>query len=262
MSAGERQSIGAALRRVRLVAGQTLGEALRLRLTLLLLLGGGLLVGGSLWLRQFNFGVAELKFIADFGLGVIGLAGTLLAALAMAHLYFRGLEGGLAAVVITRAVRRSEYLWGQMLGVAALLALSVTALAVVLGAIVGLRGAQLGDFPVPLPLLLQACALIWLKVTLVAAMTLLVCSYASSALFASCAGLLLALAGHLRAFTATDGWRAGLRLWPDLSLFDPDLLLSGLQLGGIRLLLLGGYWAVFMIVFVSLAAYVFRRREL
>ncbi len=42
----------------------------------------------ALGLREFNFGAAELKFIADFGLGAIGLAGTVLAALATAQLYF------------------------------------------------------------------------------------------------------------------------------------------------------------------------------
>ena len=62
----------ASFRRVRLIARHTLGEALRLRLTLLLALIGGALVIGALGLREFNFGSAELKFIGDFGLGALG----------------------------------------------------------------------------------------------------------------------------------------------------------------------------------------------
>jgi ABC-type transport system involved in multi-copper enzyme maturation permease subunit len=261
MPPAETRSIAAAFRRGRLVATQTLTEALRLRLTLLLVLGAALLVLAALWLRQFNFGAAELKFIADFGLGAITLAGTLLAALGTAHLFFRDLEGGLAVIILTRPVRRCEYLWGKLAGITALLALFVAAPALVLAMLIGLRESQLQVAFVPLVLFLQACALVWLKVTLVAAMTLFVCTYAGSALFASGAGLLLALAAHLRSLTAAEGWRAVLRLWPDLGLFDPDPLLAGTHLGGSRLLLLAGYWMFFMGLFGILAAHVFRRRE-
>jgi len=101
MSESRHTGIAASLRRLRLIAGHTLGEALRLRLTVLLGVVAALLVLGSLWLREFNFGTAELKFIGDFGLSVIGLLGTLLAALATAQLFFSDLTGGAAACVLT-----------------------------------------------------------------------------------------------------------------------------------------------------------------
>lgn len=251
----------AVLARVRVVARQTLTEALRLRLAWLLAVTGALLVLLARWLRVFDFGAAELKFLADFGLGTISLGGALLAALAMAHLYFRDLEGGLAAVVLTRTVRRWEYLTGKLAGVAALLALFTAGLALVLAGLLAVRETELGIAFIPLPLFLQACALVWLKLTLVAAMTLLVCSYAGSALFASSAGLLLALAAHLRPFTGADGVLAWLRLWPNLGVFDAETLLAGTSPGVGGLLGLAGYWGVFMILLTGLAAYVFRRRE-
>lgn len=250
------------LARVWLVAAHTLTEALRLRLTVLLAVCGAGLVLLALGLQDFNFGAAELKFIADFGLGVISLLGTLLAALGMAHLYFRDIEGGLAACVLTRSVRRGEYLAGKLVGVAAMLAVFVAALALVLAGILAVRGAQLGAMFIPLPLFLQACALVWFKVTLVAAMTLLVCSYAGSALFASWAGLMLAVVAHLRPFTSAGGWLSWLRLWPNLGVFDAEPLLAGSELGGAGLLALVGYWLTFMALFGVLSAYVFRRREL
>jgi ABC-type transport system involved in multi-copper enzyme maturation permease subunit len=254
-------STPAALARLRLVAAHTLTEAVRLRLAWLLVAIGGLLMLMARWLQAFNFGAAELKFVADFGLGVMGVAGSLLGALAMAHLYFRDLEGGVAAMVLTRRVRRWEYLAGKLAGVSALLALFVALLALLLGGLIASREAQLGLVFVPLPLFLQACALVWLKLTLVAGMTLLVCSYAGSALFASSAGLLLAVIAQLRPFAGAEGGLAWLRLWPNLGLFDAEPLLAGTAPGAAALLGLAGYWAGFMVLFTALSTYVFRRRE-
>jgi ABC-type transport system involved in multi-copper enzyme maturation permease subunit len=251
----------AALIRVRLVAAHTLTEALRLRVAWLLAAVGGLLVLMAQWLREFNFGAAELKFVADFGLGAVGLTGAVLAALAMAHLYFRDIEGGVAAMVLTRRVRRGEYLAGKLAGVLALLALFVLVLGLLLGGMIVIRETQLGVAFIPVPLFLQACALVWLKLALVAAMTLFVCSYGGSALFASGAGLLLSLVAQLRPFTAGEGSLVWLRLWPNLGLFDAESLLTGTVPTAAALFGVIGYWAAFMLLFTVLATYVFRRRE-
>lgn len=263
MAAPDSSSAGvpATLARVGCVAAQTLTEAVRLRLAVLLVATGAVLVLLALWLRAFNFGGAELRFIAEFGAGALGLLGTLLAATATAHLYFRDVEGGLAVVVLTRATRRGEYLVGKLAGVAALLALFVAALGLLLGLVLLLRGSQLGTTAVPLPVFLQACALVWLKLTLVSAMTLLVCSYAGSELFAVGAGLMLAVVAHLRPFTAAEGWLAWLRLWPNLGLFDAGALLDGAPVSAGALAGLVAYWAGFMVLFSALAVHVFRRRE-
>lgn len=256
------KGLAAALRRARLIAGHTLGEALRMRLALLLALTGVAFVLAALWLREFNFGAAELKFIGDFGLGAIGFLGTVLAALASAQLFFSDLASGEVGCVMARPVRRWEYVWGKLAGVAALLALFTAALALVLGAVIATREAQLGASFAPLPVFLQACAMVWLKITLVAAMTLLVCSYAGTALFASCAGLLLAVMAHLRPFAGDGGALAVVRLWPNLGLFDAETLLAmGHPPAGPWLLGLVGYWAVYVLIFVGLASHVFKHRE-
>jgi len=261
MSDSPHTGIAPALRRLRLLAGHTLGAALRMRLTLLLAAMAVLLVLGSLWLRVFNFGAAELKFIGDLGLGAIGLAGTLLAALVTAQLFFADLAGGAAACALTRPVRRWEYVAGKFGGVAALLALFTASLGALLAGLMWWRGSQLGAAAVPLPVLLNACALQWMKSTVVAAMTLFVCSYASSALFASCAGLLGAVIGHLRPFAA-GGALDWLRVWPNLALFDAEMLLApGQALPGSVLPGLAGYWAVCVLLFGVLASYAFKHRE-
>jgi ABC-type transport system involved in multi-copper enzyme maturation permease subunit len=216
----------------------------------------------ALRLLEFNFGTAELKFTADIGLGGIGLLGTLLAALVTAQVFFDDLENGFAACVLAKAVRRWEYLGGRLVGVMALLILFVAGWTTLLAILIVMRESQLGATFVPMPVFLQAGALVWLKTTLVAAMTLLVCSYAGSALFASCAGILLAAIAHMRAF-AGDGHGMGwLRIWPDLGAFAVDSLLStGRGLGWHGLLSLGAYWMSFMVLFTALAVYVFKHRE-
>ncbi len=260
----DRRHNGAAAcsRRIRLIALHTLGTALRMRLTILLGLVGAGLVLAALWLREFNFGTAELKFIGDFGLGAVGLLGTLLAALVTAQLFFNDLAGGAVYCVLTRPVRRWEYLAGQLAGVAALLALFTAALGLLVAGLLVWRGAQLGAAPFAVPAFLCACAVQWLKLTLVSAMTLLVCSYAGTALFASCAGLLLALAAHLRPLISAGGRTAWLRLWPNLALFDADsLFASGQPPSGTVMLGVATYWAAYVVLFGTLAAYVFKRRE-
>lgn len=247
------------LHRIRLIAGQTLAEALRLRLSLLLAAVAVLMLAGSRWLRDFNFGVAELAFIGDFGLGVIGLMGTLLAALATAHLFFNDLAGA-AACVLTRPVRRWEYVVGKLAGVSGLLALFTAVLGGLLGALIFWRAQQLGAGPVGLPAFLSACALQWMKFTIVAAMTLVVSAYAGSALFASCAGVMLAVIGHLRPLaTGTLEW---LRVWPNLALFDAEgVFAAGLSPAGSVLLGLAGYWVACLVLLGVLSSYVFHHRE-
>lgn len=249
-------------RRIGLIARHTLGEAVRMRLTGLFGLIGTGLVLAALWLREFNFGTAELKFIGDFGLGALGFLGTFLAALVTAQLFFDGLAGGAVCCVLTRPVRRWEYLAGHLGGVAALLALFTTALGLLVAGLLAWRGAQLGAAAPAMPALLCACAWQWLKLTLVSAMTLLVCSYASTALFASCAGLLLALAAHLRPLVNAGGRGAWLRVWPNLALFDAESLFASGQLpstaAGLGVV---AYWAVYVGLYGVLASYLFKRRE-
>ena len=252
----------ASLRRLRLIARHTLGEALHLRLPQLLLLAGAALVLAARGLQDFNFGTAELKFLGDFGLGAIGLVGTVLAALAMAQLFFGEIASGAAGCILARPVRRWEYVWGKFAGVAALLALFTAALGGALAGLLLWRGAQLGAAAFPLGALFCACVLQWLKLTLVAALTLLVCTYAGSALFASCAGLLLAGAAQLRPFAGDRGVLLFLRVCPNLGLFDADAVLAaGQPPPGPWLAGLVAYWAVYLLLLGGLASYVFKHRE-
>lgn len=250
-------------RRVGLVATQTLAAAWRMRMADVVIVSGIALIGMALALREFNFGAAELKFMADFGFGAIGLLGMLLAALVTAQVWFDDLEGGFAACLLAKAVRRWEFVAGRLAGVIVLLAMVVALWSIELGSIVACRAAQLGVEPISAALFVQACGLVGMKVVMVAAFTLLACSYASSGLFATCVGLLLAAIAHLRDFSAAIGWLAWLRFWPDLGRFEVDSLLNGGRgLTAGQWLAFGGHWAGFVALFAGVAAYVFRHREI
>jgi hypothetical protein len=240
-----------------------LGEALHHRLTHLLGLTGAGLIAGAFWLRGFNFGGAELKFIANFGLGALGLVGTLLAVLASTHLFYGEVTGSAAYCVLTRPVRRGEYIGGKFAGVAGLLALCTAALGLLLAGLLAGRGAQLGAEPFALRLFLCACGILWLKSTLVAAMTMMVCSHAGSALFASCAGFLLAIVAHLRPLADDANGPGWLRICPNLGLFDAEALLAkGQPPSATWLLGLAAYWLGYAFIFGCVAAHAFKHREL
>lgn len=250
----------ASIRRLRLIGRQSIEEALRLRLSGLLMAVAAMGLLGSYGLREFNFGLAELAFLGDVGLGVIGLAGIFLAVLLTAHLFLDDLSAGAAACVLVRPIRRWEFVVGKMAGVAGALALFTAVLGALFGGLLFWRSQQLGVPPAALSVFLGSCALLWMKFTLVAAMTMCVSVYAGSVIFAACTGLLLVVIGHLRPFA--NGGLEWLRVWPNLTLFDaPGLLSSGQPLAGTQMVHLLSYWAVCCGWLLALASYVFRRRE-
>lgn len=252
----------AVLWRILLVARQTLTIACRLRLALLLGLAGAGLVAASWELQAFNFGQIEVKFLADFGLGAIGLFGALLAILATTHLFFAETSHGAAPMVLARPVRRWEYVCGIHGGVSALLAGFVALLSAVLAVvIVGREGAGAGG-RLPVAVFLQAGAVAWLKLVLIAAMALFVCSFARSALFASCASLMLVAVAQLRQFAPEHGAGQWLRAWPDFGVLDAgELLAGGRAAGGPWLAGVTLYCAAYVVLFDGLSSHVFQHRE-
>jgi hypothetical protein len=243
------------------MARYALGEALHLRLAMVVGLAGVALGGGAVSLRQFGFGRAELKFVAEFGWAAMGMTSMVLAALVMAQLFFCDLETRTIQAVLTRPVRRWEYLAGKLAGVAGLLAGYITALGLLLAALLVWRGRQIGALPLVAAPFFAAGVLLWMKSTLVAAMTMVVCSYAGSVLFASCTGLLLALVGQLRSLP-TGGGLVALQVGPNLALFDPEKLLAGPAVAAAPWLFgLALYWTAYLLLFGFLASHGFKYRE-
>ncbi|MBI3884437.1 MAG: hypothetical protein HY302_01720 [Opitutae bacterium] len=250
-----------ALVRVRLVALMAVREALHLRLVPLFAALALAPVAAVFWLRGFNFGTAEWKFIVDFGHGALGAGGLLLAVLATVQTVSGDGEHRTAQMLLSRALTPAEFLAGKLTGLLALLTWFAAAVALVLVALLRWRAGDASD---ALAVALAGIGLIWLKLTVTVALTLLIASYARSALFAAGAALLLVMLAHLRHLVGpgADWTRAWLLVLPDFQLFDPERLV-GLAGRARALLLLGSaaYAAAYVTLYTALAAWLFKRRE-
>lgn len=182
-----------ALTRILLVARHTAGEAARQRYLPVTALLATAVAGLSLILRALNFGDSELKFIADIGFGALFLFGSTLAVVLTTHLFFAEIDNRTALTVLAKPLRRWEFLTGKLLGVWSLLALLALGVLAVTGAILASRHAEMAAQAAqdgrPLPVFefggyLLFSLLQTLRLGLVAACTLFVCSYSRTALFA------------------------------------------------------------------------------
>jgi len=185
------------LRRVGLIAGVTLREALRQKLLHALVLIAAGLVLGVRGLRDFNFGISELKFIADFGDGAIAGFGAALTIALTAQLFFSEIEHRTALTLLAKPVWRTEFLLGKFLGVAVV---AVAFCGLLTATLVGVLGQRQLALQVDQPEAWAAAhavnfGALWvsaylhaLKLALLAAGTLLVASFAQTQIFAVMAG--------------------------------------------------------------------------
>ena len=272
-----------ALRRTALIAASTLRESLRQRTPALLAALAAALAGGAWLLRDFNFGASELRFLLDAGLGAEALFGALLAVVVTAHRFFSALDRGTAQLVLARPVRRAEYIAGHLGGVLVLLLGFCLLLTVWMAALLwwretGLMRADPGAFAqgrrVPYAGLAWAGLAQWLRLSVLAAVTLFFASYARSGLFATLAGFgafVACQAKHLACDhfgAAASPWARG-GAWllgalvPDLHRFDlADQVAAGESIAPGQIAGLAAGAAIYVAAFGILAACCFQRREL
>jgi ABC-type transport system involved in multi-copper enzyme maturation permease subunit len=273
------------LRRLFALSANTFTEASRQRFfAFLVLLGMAVAVSGA-FLRAFNFGNSELKFTADFGFGCVFFFGSILAVVMPAQLFFSELDNRTALPLLARPVRRWEFVAGKFLGAWALLGVFCALLFGVLGALLFLRSRELaqeallagGEAPwfsmggLALFALLQ-----WLRLGVVAALTLLVCGFARSFLYTVVVSFLALLVCQLQgagraAFAKGAGtpWARALtdglgRLLPDLQLFDLGVPLvlqpEGAPAGAVTSA--AAYGGLYELALLALAAWLFLDREI
>ena len=267
--------------RVRLIAGNTLREAARQRLLqLFLLLGLGFVLGAQ-HLRDFNFGASELKFIADFGLGALTIFGSALSITATASLFWSELEQRTAHTLLAKPVWRLEFILGKFLGVAAVVAAFCALLTGLLMAVLWAREAALlrelhepvrGSFTYAGVAAAGFSQL--LKLSVLAAFTLLLASFAQSQLFTVVMGFFVLVICHLqfmlqeayqRSGTVVARAFAGLLAFafPDFQAFaaaDWSSAASGPD--AMTLLRLTAYAGGYVAVLCGLASWLFHRREI
>lgn len=269
--------------RVLLIAHNTLLEATRQKLFVLVALLSGALVVGARWLRDFNFGAPELKFLADCGFGAMAFFGAVLTIAATAQLFFSEMENRTVQTLLAKPVWRAEFILAKFLALAALAAIFCALLTVLLMAVLWWRERELmANFPeafareggisylnVALAGLLQ-----WLKLAVLAALTLLVASFAQTPLFTVVTGFFVLVIGHLQ-YLAQDAYgRAGgsvgrviggalASVFPNFQLFTlAESLVAGEGPSAAQLARVFGYALGYIAVACLLAVFSFRQREI
>lgn len=247
--------------RVRLVALLAVREALHLRILPLFFALALLPVAAVGWLREFNFGTAESKFIIDFAHGALGAGGLMLAVLATVQLALGDLEGRTVQMLLTRVLTPAEFLAGKLTGLLALMTWFAAGLATVLVAVLLGRSHGAG---IPWAMALCGVAFIWLKLAVTVALTLLICSYARSALFATGAALLLVVLAHLRHLVGSGaGWtHVWVLVLPDFQLFDPERIAAVPATARVALIAGSAAYAVaYVALYSAVASWFLQRRE-
>ena len=270
-------------RRMTLIAGNTLRDAVRQRLFhFIALLAVGVIVSAQ-WLREFNFGSSELKFIADLGFGAMALFGSALTIAATAQLFFSELEQRTVFTLLAKPLRRSEFVIGKFVGVTLVSASFCALLTLLLGAVLWTRESALMErFPdafnqgraVDYSSVMAAGFAQWLKLMLLSALTLLVASFARTQLFTTAVGFMILVICHLqfRGQSAAPGGesQAGRLLaetleviLPNFQLFDlSESLASGDLMVWPHVLRLTVYTVGYVAAVCVLAAFTFSCREL
>lgn len=203
--------------RALLIAHNTVLEAARQKLFhVLLILALGLVLGAR-WFRDFNLGAPELKFLADCGFGAMTFFGAALTISATAQLFFSEIENRTALTLLAKPVWRTEFILGKFFGIVAVVAVFCGLLTVLLAGVLWSRETELmRDFPEYFPQgrtvsyvnVLFAGLLQWLKLTVLAALALLVASFAQTQLFTVIAGFCVLVICHLQ-YLAQDAYARG-----------------------------------------------------
>lgn len=187
--------------RIAAIAFNTFREAIRDRVLYSLLVFALAMIGGSIILPTLSVG-GELKIIKDLGLAAIGLVGTLIAVFIGVGLVHKEIERRTLYTIITKPIRRAEFVVGKFLGLALTLAVNVAIMAAGLLLLASAMEAR------PTWELLLPVALTFLKLMVVTAIAVLFSTFSTptlSAIFTLALVVVGSLAEDLKLFAATFG---------------------------------------------------------
>ena len=244
------ERVGFSLYRVWIIGLNTFTESTRQKVFNILLIFALVAIGSASFWSEFTFS-EQLKFMKDFCLGAMSFFGTLIAIVGTAQLLQNELDNRTIYTLLAKPVRRLEFILGKYTGMALLLFLSVLIMSLMLGVVlkfkemrlvaVAQQGAQYassasGSEAAEADLaqiraqtrdadMVKGVILIFIKLSLLAAITLLISTISTSMIFTVAVAFMVFFAGHLRS-TAADAWAqhkvwlAFLAVIPDLSAFN------------------------------------------
>jgi ABC-type Na+ efflux pump permease subunit len=283
--------------RIGAIAANTLTELTRQKVFYVLLIFALVLIGSSVFMTRFTF-QQEFQILKDISLGAMSIFSSLLAVIASARLISQDIEDRTIYTILAKPVPRFEYVLGKLAGVLLLLAISIATMTVLFAAVLYFReqavlgetvremnGAPQEQLSAALNTVRSSClnvgvfagvAVIFLKACLLAALTLLVSTFATTNIFTIAVMVFIYLIGHLQA-TAREYWlqqhsagwiaRGFLALialiFPDLQAFNlVDQIVAGVAIPlaiFTKTALLG---ILYIVIYTLAAIFVFYGKEL
>ncbi|HSH40208.1 MAG TPA: hypothetical protein VK993_15650 [Chthoniobacterales bacterium] len=284
-------------RRICAIAAVTLTELARLRVFYLLLMFALVLIGSSMFVARLTF-QQEFQVLTDISLGAMSMFTSILAIAATARMLPQDVDDRAVYTILAKPVPRFEYIAGKFFGVLLLLGISMIVMSALFCIVLYARqqavlaetvtqmtaapaeqlAAALADVRAATfnASLFAAILLIYVKATVVTALTLFVSTFATSTIFTLVVSVFVYFIGHLQA-TAREFWLAEhggtfltrsflamvALLFPDLQLFDGvDRLAAGAAVPAALFLKTAALGGVYTLVYLLLACAVFSGREL
>tara|TARA_R100000027_G_scaffold67028_3_gene64301 strand:+ start:20990 stop:21787 length:798 start_codon:yes stop_codon:yes gene_type:complete len=257
-----------------LIARHTWTEVVLSRVFTIFGLLAAALIAASIFLTNFHFGSAEIRFINDLGQGAISLFGSILVVTLGAQLFFREIEQRTVLPILARPVTRSQFLLGKFCGTLAPILLFALGMLILVSILLWWRSQSLTEDPsinkASLDVVLSEAWIAGffqiLKFFVLGSMVFAVASFANSFSYTVSMGFALFFAAHL-VHLAIDFYQSGdgilytvlgfffAYFLPDFRIFnepsvDPDYLRAI------------GYAAIYTGAYLAIAVGFFHRREL
>ena len=283
--------------RIFAITSNTLTELTRQKVFYVLLIFALILIGSSVFMARFSF-QQEFQILKDISLGAMSIFSSLLAIVATARLIPQDIEDRTVYTILAKPVPRFEYLLGKLFGMLLLLAISIALMGALFVAVLYAREQsvlnetmrqmsrapheQLDDALKAIHAsgvkidIFAGIAVIFLKASLLAALTLFVSTFATTNIFTIVVMMFVYFIGHLQA-TAREYWleqqsvgwltRAFLAIvaliFPDLQAFNlVDEIVAGVAIP-LALFAKTALLGIFYITIYTLAAtFVFYGKEL
>lgn len=295
------ERVGFSWARIWRIASNTLVESLRQKVYNIFLLFALLVIAAASFLAQFSFGedVAQvasydLKSIKDTCSGAISVVGMLIAIVGTAMLLPNEVESRTIYTILSKPVRRFEFLLGKYFGSIILIFLSMVLMSAMFGAVLTFKHARLqremlqstgvssrAELPADSqtamrqidhesfdPNLLKGLWLTFVKLALLAAITMLVSTFSTSMIFNVSVGVIMWIIGNLvgPAKEAMEDHRiltTLLSVIPDLGVFDVfDEINIGNVVSWSHVHEVAFYGAVRIALLVVAAHLIFSKREI
>lgn len=284
-----KEHVGFSLVRVSVLGLNTFTEAIRQKVYNILLIFALVAIASASFFAQFSFS-EQLKFVKDFCLGAMSVFGALIAIVGTAQLLPSEVENRTIYTILAKPVRRAEFLLGKYAGSLLLIFLSLVMMTLMFGAALFFKERRLSAEAVQAgnvatteelaqtlqqiraeaydPDIVKGILLIFVKLTLLAAITLLVSTFSTSMVFNVAVAFMAFFAGHLRA-AAAEMWgdsrwvMAALAVIPDLGAFNvADDIILGNAIPWSHVGVVAVYGLARTVIIVAAAHVIFSRREI